>query len=579
MFTDARTLPANAEIAADVCIVGGGPAGVALALALAMVGSALRVVLLESGGLENDPVANDLGRSEAGLHFGGLARLDSLRRFAGNAAAWSVRTPDTSNGIRLVPFAAADLEPKSWLPHSGWPIGFGELVPFYRRAQSVFGLPDAGYDAAEWQEAGSESLPLREDRVRTRMYQFGDGRRFTEDHRRTLEGSSTVTVFEHATALGLESEADTGRVAAVCAETVPGRGLRVRAARVVLAGGALPTTQLLLSSVEEGALRMGRAAGSLGRYFMDHPLLHGGEFFPSSPALLDAMALYDLRGVRGTPVMGHLELADEVLRNERALNLSALLFPRAPDWADQRPESPREQTAVAAALRVRQSLRARARPSASDVRQAALGVDDVARRALRSALRPSSHLSRGGWSSESSRARRRYDRFEVTHQAEQAPHYDNRVLLGEARDAFGTRRITVDWRWHDEDVAATMRAQEVFAQELERAGIGRFEIARQDGRPVVHTPSTGHFMGTTRMSVDAGQGVVDRNCQVHGIENLFVASGSVIPSGGFANPTLTIVALALRVADHLRTPSRAATLTSADGATPAGRVSGNGTLP
>jgi choline dehydrogenase-like flavoprotein len=167
-------------------------------------------------------------------------------------------------------------------------------------------------------------------------------------------------------------------------------------------------------------------------------------------------------------------------------------------------------------------------------------------------MRPSSHLARGGWSAQGARIRRAYRSLEVTHQAEQAPHHDNRVLLGRTRDAFGMRRVSVDWRWHDEDVAATMRAQEVYASELERAGVGRFAIARQDGGPVVHSSSTGHFMGTTRMSTGARDGVVDARCRVHGAENLLVVSTSVFPTGGFANPTLTLVALALRVADELR---------------------------
>jgi choline dehydrogenase-like flavoprotein len=409
-----------------------------------------------------------------------------------------------------------------------------------------------GYEGTEWEEPGFRRLELPEERVRTRVYQFGDGSMFTDVHRRTLERSSTVTVYQHATALALESEEGEGsRVASLRVGSAPGRGFRVGARQVVLACGGLATTQLLLSSVENGSLRMGRAEKNLGRYFMDHPLLYGGEVVPTSPAVLDAMGMYDLRDVRGTPVMGHLQLADELLRTEPVLNLSAVFFPRSSGDERERLSS-RQQAGVDAALRIRRLPASRARPQVADVRRALIGFDGVVRRAAHSTLRPTSHLSRGGWSSESPRARRRYDRFEVIHQAEQAPHYENRVQLGDARDAFGTRRVTVDWRWHDEDVAGTMRAQEVFATELERAGVGRFEIARAEGRPVVQTPSTGHFMGLTRMSRDPSDGVVDADCRVHESENLYVASGSVIPTGGFANPTLTIVALALRVAEHLQ---------------------------
>jgi 2-polyprenyl-6-methoxyphenol hydroxylase-like FAD-dependent oxidoreductase len=131
LFVDARSLPADAEVTADICIVGCGPAGIALALALD--GLPLRVVVLESGGLKHEPAANDLSATEDGLRFGGVERLDSTRRFGGNASAWAVQTARASRGIRLVPFTAADLEPRPWLPHSGWPIDMDDLAPVLPR--------------------------------------------------------------------------------------------------------------------------------------------------------------------------------------------------------------------------------------------------------------------------------------------------------------------------------------------------------------------------------------------------------------------------------------------------------------
>lgn len=167
---------------------------------------------------------------------------------------------------------------------------------------------------------------------------------------------------------------------------------------------------------------------------------------------------------------------------------------------------------------------------------------------MQGARHPRASLGRGGWSLQDASALTYLD---VIHQAEQAPHPDNRITLTDVRDPLGQRRIRVDWRWHEEDVAAVRRSQDAFAAALERAGWGRLEPALVDGRPVVESSSSHHFMGTTRMSVRPSDGVVDPSCAVHGVPNLYVASSSTFPRGGYANVTLTAVALGLRVADRV----------------------------
>lgn len=547
MLRDARDLLPDTEVETDVCVVGSGPAGQAVALGLD--GLPVRVTVLESGGPEPDAALDDLGVTDP-VRFGGLERVDAKRRLGGNASAWTVDTGATRNGIRLVPLSAADHEARACVPSSGWPLGADAFAPYVRRAQRVFGLPATSFEGEAWADDRHRALPLDPARVVTRVFQFGEGTAFTRDHPATLAASPNVTVLHHATALGLEQGPD-GRVAAVRAASAPRRGLRIRAAHTVLAGGGLGTTQLLLASVAEGTLALGEAEEHLGRWFHDHLLLHGGRLIPAAPGLVDALRLYDLRRVGGVPVMGHLALADEALRGEPLLQLSAVLFPSSG------PLTARGQAGVDAAVRVRAALRAGAVPAAGDVLGAARGLGGVTRRGLTSVVAATSHWSRGGWSALPAWRLRMLRELHVDHQAEQAPHRDNRVVLGEGRDAFGMRRVTVDWRWHDEDVAKTVRAQEVYAHELARAGVGRLLLARdgdggRDGRPVVLSPSTGHYLGTTRMGRTPRTGVVDERCRVHGVDNLLVAAGSTFPTGGFANPTLSIVALALRIADDLK---------------------------
>ena len=136
---------------------------------------------------------------------------------------------------------------------------------------------------------------------------------------------------------------------------------------------------------------------------------------------------------------------------------------------------------------------------------------------------------------------------------EQAPNRESRVVLGQDRDRLGCPRVELRWRLSEIDKRTAHRAHEILREELARAGLGRFRSAL--GEPGDAWPSglrgARHHMGTTRMHPDPRRGVVDADARVHGIANLYVAGSSVFPTSGAANPTLTIIALALRLAAHV----------------------------
>jgi choline dehydrogenase-like flavoprotein len=136
----------------------------------------------------------------------------------------------------------------------------------------------------------------------------------------------------------------------------------------------------------------------------------------------------------------------------------------------------------------------------------------------------------------------------VVYFCEQPPQPESRVTLSPDRDPLGVNRLVLDWRIANEVVRSVLRLQELLGIEIERRGVG--QLLPGEGEPRFTDAS--HHMGTTRMSNDPKRGVVDGDCKVHGLANLYVAGSSVFPSSGHANPTLTIVALVLRLAQHLR---------------------------
>jgi choline dehydrogenase-like flavoprotein len=152
---------------------------------------------------------------------------------------------------------------------------------------------------------------------------------------------------------------------------------------------------------------------------------------------------------------------------------------------------------------------------------------------------------------------------------EQAPNPDSRVVLTDEVDHLGLRRIGLDWQLTPLDKHTIRTAGRIFSREVGRLGLGRTwlpkwlrdkddEVWIDEGDPEWRRLRGGnHHMGTTRMAQDPRRGVVDKNCRVHGMDNLYIAGSSVFPTCGFANPTLTIVELALRLVEHLKQTSRA----------------------
>ncbi len=553
MFIDSRELASDVVLHADVCIVGAGPAGISLARELD--GRRYNVVVLESGGLGLDAALQPLGQpGDYHIEHTVPARSKPLRgrrQFAGNSNAWSVRTGLSSNGVRLTRLSDIDFKKRDWVGDCGWPFGVAELASHYERAQRVFQLDPGAYAPEDWEDSESSRLPVPGGDIDTAVFQFGNGDVFRKTYRRMLAQSRNIRVFHHATVLEVETDAAGGTVTGVRAASNPGREFRVEAKSVVLAGGGMTCAQLLLASNRVQPNGLGNGGDLVGRYYMDHPIVQGGRFVPTSRELFRKMTFYDLRILRGVPVMGHLQLSDAALERERLFQLSMMLFPRKNSGAERSAADVRREDALRAVARMRIAVTNGRRPSAGDLAPALKGIDGIALRVVSSNHSPASHIGKGGWS-RGLTDDHAYDAFEIIHQVEQPPHWNNRVYLSDKRDALGCRKIAIDWRWHAEDIATMMRAQDLYAAALSKAGLGTFEIFRPDGLPLMRSLSTSHYMGMTRMHADPRRGVVNEHCEVHGVRNLFVASCSVFPTGGFANPTLTIVALALRIGDQIK---------------------------
>lgn len=510
MHIDARTLDHGSVIDGDLCIVGAGAAG--LTVALEWVGRAERVVLLEGGGFEYEPRMQDLYRGEiVGLPYFPL-HAARLHYFGGTTGHWA------GFCSTLDPI---DFERREWVPHSGWPISRADLDPYYARAHPRLDLGPYEYGAAEWRRRDSALVPLPLDPAVawTKMWQFSPPTRFGTKYRDAIVRAPNVHLYTHANVCEIEANEGVSAVEGLRVRTFEGKELRVRARRYVLACSTIQNARLLLASNRRAAAGLGNAHDLVGRFFMEHLEMPSGTL-ATFGARAPSTAMYAFEWGR-TKARGELALAPGVQRERRILNSTVSLDPGAL-------EAEAKSTFQAIGPEAVDRMRASSESAATDSEPAAAP-------APRSAPRT----------------------FHLLTRQEQAPNPASRVTLGAERDALGVPRARLDWRLTELDRRSFRDFYEALGRELGRAGVGRVRmrdwvLAAADAPWPASVGGGWHHMGTTRMHPDPRQGVVDASCRVHGLANLWVAGAAVFPTAGCANPTLTLVALSLRLSDHLR---------------------------
>ncbi|HSW16120.1 MAG TPA: GMC family oxidoreductase [Ramlibacter sp.] len=554
MHIDARLVTAQL-VHCDVCIIGAGPAGISLAREF--IGARHEVVLLESGGFEANAAAQAL--ADGPTHGDVKPSIEVNRRqFGGNSNVWRIDVAAGEVGLRHAIFDEIDFQPRAWMPNSGWPIARDQLIPYYERAQSVCGAGPFLYRPEAFESANVKRLPLEDSDLQTGMFQFGPAAVFNAVYRDELFAAPNVRLYTWATAIELVPRESGEAVSCLRVARPGGAPFWISARKFVLAAGGFENPRLLLMSNHQQAAGLGNRHDVVGRYYHDHLQGRSGYFVPTDAALFEQARLYDLRRVNGVAAMGFLKLSPQAMERDRLPNINCMLYPRPAERQTRAIES------FNSLRELRRSSGARAEPVSvyphESQRQHLLnvmrGIDYVGKMAYlaRTHRQSTSYgLGHGGWS-QLNELGRRFTRFEVWHSIEQSPHRDNRVTLSPERDAYGCPKLQLDWHWPAQDIAATLRAQRLIASELARCGLGRLRLELDpQGLPnIVRPVGSHHLMGTTRMHDDPKQGVVDAHCRVHGVANLFVAGSSTFPAGGYANPTLTIVAMSLRIADRLK---------------------------
>lgn len=515
-----------AELHADTAVIGAGAAGITIARRLLAAGQ--RVVLLESGGIDYEP-------DTAALNDGGVVgepyyalEHARLRFFGGTTAIW---------GGRCAELDPIDFVRRPWVPHSGWPIGYSDIAPYYASARKLLDLPEIEPTSADFARLAAPLPAFDGQLLRTPLWTFDDRfSRFTFDACEDLRNHPRCTILTHATVTEIVAHQAGRSISHLLLRGRAGRWHRVRAMDYVLATGGIENARLLLASRSVLPMGLGNQYDQVGRYFMEHPHARGGRITGSGAwALLRAFGRKHRIGDAMTAAL--IAPAERLQREAGLLNTSLTIAGRRSAEGSE-----------ALGMRAYQKLKHDLAPSR-------------AARAMWMRTKQASHLAMSVTEPLRPWLLHKAGRLDVALvvRGEQAPNPDSRVTLNGETDALGMPRLDLDWRMSALDTDSVAGLVSALGREIERLGLGHVEAApwladpsrawRTDPLISAHAIGGYHHMGTTRMSDSPRHGVTDGDGRVHGLGNLYVAGSSLFPTSGWANPTLSILALAQRTAD------------------------------
>jgi choline dehydrogenase-like flavoprotein len=525
---------------ADVCIVGSGPVGLALALSCEERG--LSVLLLEAGALDGPTNAGDtFGPIDYTNTHHATAGMTS-RGLGGTSALW---------GGRCVEFDDLDFVERAHVPHSGWPISHSDMRNHYAAAFAFLNCGVQPPDVKDVPDGGGMTSTIERWSARPALGPLYSAH---------LRASKRITLLAEATVFSLELQ-EAGAVESLMVHR-QGRTLPVRARTYVLAGGGLENARLLLATQRHWPAKFGGPQGALGRFYQGHVTGHIAVVEFTDRKMEKALLFQNDR--EGRHFRRRLQISASVQCDERLLNaafwldalsiadaahgsgaLSALYLPlaisglygmlsegRAPKTAPGRQQGYREH------LRNLRSDPAFFRDLAASAGNL-IGSRLPGRRTLPSPK----------------------GRYLLRYHAEQRPLAESRAYLDERLSNAYLPALKVNYLVDDEDVGSVVRSHELLDHWLRENGTGKLAYlydAPERREAVRRQAFDGyHQIGLTRMSREPRDGVVNADCRVHDVANLYIAGSSVFPTGGQANPTLAAVALALRLGAHLaRTQAR-----------------------
>jgi choline dehydrogenase-like flavoprotein len=541
----------------DICVIGAGPAGLTATIELAAQG--FTVALVESGVDGFNKTAQSLSDAHISTLNTHSPMEDAVRRgLGGTSSIW---------GGRCVPLDAVDFEVRDFVDTSGWPFTYDELAKYYPRACELLDVGSADFEVSACHGMATSARLLSSkfadtDTIRaTQLERWSCSPQVWQSHKAEVLSNHRITVYEGLTCVGFRHDQSTGAVTAALMKSTffakPDPSM-IKAKVFILACGGVECTRLVLNSIQDPLGLKLESSSLVGRYYMGHPSgkIADIELFGKS-----SETLYGFERDASVYVRRRMALSPSVLLDEKLLNM---VF-----WLDNAQLSDyRHGSGVlsAAYLALTSPLIGRLLAPAA-IRKRAVGTGKIKRighvmNCLNNPIGTIGFCFSFIWLRYIKTPRlpgfftfSASNRYALHYHAEQAPNWGSTITLSEEMDALGMRRADIALKWSPQDIDSIIRGHNILDHGLQSAGIGRliyqYEPAELEHAIREQAIDGFHQLGTLRMATNSTNGVSDKQGLLFGTTNLFVASSAVFPTSGQANPTLSVVAFAVRQAAYI----------------------------
>lgn len=522
MIIDSNNLPSDTTLEYGVCIIGAGAAGVTIASELS--GKFRDICIIEGGGPDYSRKSQILYRGEiTGDRYYPL-HLSRLRYYGGSTNHW---------GGASIPFDEFDFIKRDWIPYSGWPIGLKELESYYKRANDLLKIDNYCY---EFDRSKPEYEGKPEYGIFNKILQYSrlDDGKFGSHFWNELKSSESISVLFNCNAIKLLTDESGSTIKSVSLKVLQGKNLTVRAMYFILAMGGIENPRLLLLSTDVYKNGLGNQHDLVGRYFMDHIFYYSGIVKFKNIRIRNQIKPFIHNESGNQRKIGLISPDYEFLSTNRISNCNTYLLSRSKLKLGENYNSDSNLSALIIKddlLRLRIPIEFK-----SNIKSLISGTDKVIKIIIYQLI----------------------DIFRFEKEIalrtciEQVPNPGNRVILSEEKDFLGINKVVLKWDMGSEEKRTLEKYHEYLKSRLISSGICDLNFMDENELNANYGPGH-HHMGTTKMSEDSKTGVVDKHCRVFGISNLYIAGSSVFPTGGVANPTLTIIALGIRLAEHIKT--------------------------
>ncbi len=540
----------------DVCVVGSGPAGIAISLALADRG--LTVALVESGGEGTSDTAQRLSQAHIATPTSHSVMSEAVHRgLGGTSALW---------GGRCVPLDAFDFEARDHVSHSGWPLDADDLQGFYSRAAQFLGVGEAHFQLNACRALPTHALPLSDKfddqthLLANHLERWSASPNMWQVHRDSLRAHPTLTLFSGQTCIGFRQAQLHARLTEALVRPTAGGNQepwKIEATFFVIACGGVESTRLVLNSLADPVGLKLEGAQFVGRYYMGHP---SGKIADIELFGNPDKTIYGFERDGSTYVRRRITLSPDIMMQHKLLN-TAFWLDNAP-LSDSRHGSGVLSAAYLAltmpwvgAMLVPAAIRNRIvrghtsrTPHVLNCLRSPFGTAAFCARFAYQRYLKKPRLP--GFFTHSST-----NRYALHFHAEQVPNWNSTISLDDSLDVHGMRCAKIALEWSRQDIESVINAHQVLDDLLQRNNIGRliYRYPLHELGAAVHRESFDgfHQLGSLRMAADATRGVTDHYGRLFGAPNCYIASSATFPTSGQANPTLALVALSFRQAHHI----------------------------